>query len=444
VIDIKAGVKSGALGVSIGVLLLLLHGSAMAQPDLVDALQELGKRVFFDKISTPPRMACVTCHVPKAGWTGGTSGVNLHQVAITGANPHEVGNLKPPSNAYSTFVPPFDGDKGGVFWNGRAEGNADPQGDEEAVSEHVGEEVFTTPEQEAAFSRFIGPTTDQALNPFNPVEQNIERLGVCEHVRDAKYAELYEFAWGEAINCSDDEEVDLSFKRIALALGAWQDSDEVNSFSSKRDKALREDGDGQFPLDGFTDQENLGHDLFFNITSDLNPEGKRANCLFCHNSGGPVDSEQVYTNHGYRNIGAPRNPEIPDSGGPQGLFDHTKNPDHRGRWKIPTLRNVDKRPGKGFTKAYMHNGWFKSLESVVHFYNTAEAKPRCESDVITEKEALAQDCWPAPEEPNGTSRGGPLGNLGLEPDDEAAIVSYLKTLTDTETPKQPSSYKPVQ
>src|SRR5262245_29583696 len=108
VMDVQAWRNSGRLGASAGLLLLLLRGVAMAQPD-VGALQELGKRVFFDKIATPPRMACVTCHVPEAGWTGGTSGVNLHQVAITGANPHKVGNLKPPSNAYATFVPPFNG-----------------------------------------------------------------------------------------------------------------------------------------------------------------------------------------------------------------------------------------------------------------------------------------------------------------------------------------------
>ena len=41
-----------------------------------------------------------------------------------------------------------------------------------------------------------------------------------------------------------------------------------------------------------------------------------------------------------------------------------------GTFKAPTLRNVDKRPSAGFVKAYMHNGFFKSLPQVVHFYNT--------------------------------------------------------------------------
>ena len=33
------------------------------------------------------------------------------------------------------------------------------------------------------------------------------------------------------------------------------------------------------------------------------------------------------------------------------------------------MRNSDKRPYPTFVKAYMHNGVFKSLQEVVHFYN---------------------------------------------------------------------------
>jgi cytochrome c peroxidase len=46
-------------------------------------------------------------------------------------------------------------------------------------------------------------------------------------------------------------------------------------------------------------------------------------------------------------------------------------PEH-GKFKIPTLRNVDKRPNTSFVKAYGHNGYFKSLEDIVHFYNTRD------------------------------------------------------------------------
>ena len=36
--------------------------------------------------------------------------------------------------------------------------------------------------------------------------------------------------------------------------------------------------------------------------------------------------------------------------------------------KVPTLRNVDKRPTTDFVKAYGHNGYFKSLADIVRFY----------------------------------------------------------------------------
>ena len=45
-----------------------------------------------------------------------------------------------------------------------------------------------------------------------------------------------------------------------------------------------------------------------------------------------------------------------------------------GRFKVPTLRNVDKRPHPAFVKSYMHNGYFTSLEAVVSFYNTRDVK----------------------------------------------------------------------
>jgi hypothetical protein len=83
-----------------------------------------------------------------------------------------------------------------------------------------------------------------------------------------------------------------------------------------------------------------------------------------------------------------------------------------GKFKVPTLRNVDKRPGNGFIKAYMHNGVFKSLKEVVHFYNTR--------DIAS---------WPPPEVAENVNTSQ-LGNLGLTRYEEDAIVDFLQTLSD--------------
>ena len=76
----------------------------------------------------------------------------------------------------------------------------------------------------------------------------------------------------------------------------------------------------------------------------------------------------------------------------------------------------------------MHNGVFKSLKEVVHFYNTRDVLPTCQVD-YTEAEALAAGCWPAPEVAANVNVDE-LGDLGLTTDEEAAIVAFLKTLSD--------------
>jgi cytochrome c peroxidase len=40
-----------------------------------------------------------------------------------------------------------------------------------------------------------------------------------------------------------------------------------------------------------------------------------------------------------------------------------------GKFKVPTLRNVDLSSSEDFAKAYGHNGYFKSLDDVVFFYH---------------------------------------------------------------------------
>jgi cytochrome c peroxidase len=76
-------------------------------PDLTP-LEELGKRIFYDKISNPKgAQGCISCHDPGAGWTFPDSKINMHKVAAPGAFPRRIGSLKPlpmPMQAsYSNF-----------------------------------------------------------------------------------------------------------------------------------------------------------------------------------------------------------------------------------------------------------------------------------------------------------------------------------------------------
>jgi cytochrome c peroxidase len=145
----------------------------------------------------------------------------------------------------------------------------------------------------------------------------------------------------------------------------------------------------------------------------------------CHISVSIGKTPPLFTDFTFDNLGVPKNLENPvyvyepgfiDSG--LGGFLATRADyssmaaANMGKHKVPTLRNVDKRPSDGFIKAYMHNGVFKSLKEVVHFYNTRD-----------------DGSWRAPEV-SANINTTEVGNLGLTDAEENAIVAFLKTLSD--------------
>ena len=365
-------------------------------------IEQLGKAIFFDKISIPNNTSCADCHEPEYGFTGPDSGQNLVSGIYRGAVSKRTSNRKPPSAAYATFSPVFYYDEieglfvGGNFWDGRATG------------EKLG-----------------NPAADQALGPFlNPVEQNMpDAKSVLMHIANAKYVDLWEVVWGEKISFERLIDVEINYDRVGWAIAAYEASAEVNQFSSKYDYYL----EGKVSL---TEEEELGLELF---------NGK-AMCSACHPSEpGPYAANTLFTDFTFDNLGTPRNPDNPfykmdmvylDDGtaiNPEGmdwidpgLGGFLENmpewadmaAENMGKHKVPTLRNVAKKSGPGSVKAYMHNGVFKSLKEVVHFYNTRDVEP-----------------WPEPEVDENINTDE-LGDLGLTEAEEDAIMAFMETLSD--------------
>ena len=348
------------------------------------SIQQLGKNIFFDKISVPAnKTACADCHGSSVGFTGPDELINKHGSVYPGAN-GSFGNRKPPSAAYATFSPVFYYDAatlsfvGGNFWDGRATGE-----------------------------RLGSPSAEQALGPFlNPAEHAVpDALTVLKIIEKSKYISQWKKVWGEKLRYSTQEEINLNFDRVGLAIAAYEGSSEVNQFSSKFDYYLKS-------VVELTSEEASGLELF-------NNKGK---CALCHIS---IGKKPLFTDFTFDNLGSPINPENP-------VYDYNPNfidyglggflltrtdyssmaTENMGKHKVPTLRNVDKRPDNGFTKAYMHNGVFKSLKEVVHFYNTRD-----------------DGSWPAPEV-SANINTVQVGNLGLSDAEENAIVAFMKTLSD--------------
>ncbi len=132
---------------------------------------------------------------------------------------------------------------------------------------------------------------------------------------------------------------------------------------------------------------------------------------------------------------------------------------YRGLFKSPSTRDSDKRPSPGFVKAYMHNGVFKSLQEVVHFYNQRniaenasgqevafdlrKGPPAGYTPLFAPPEVLdnVQNVAGVPpsQATNQTASNGQVGNLQLTAQQEQDLVNFLTTLSDGYTKPNPVS-----
>jgi cytochrome c peroxidase len=369
-------------------MLPIISNAGALNPNPLDQQEELGKRLFFDKnLSTPAGQSCADCHGAKVGYSGPDSAVNAGGAVYEGAVHGRFGNRKPPAAAYAGDSPILSFDQGssqwigGMFWDGRATGLT------------LGD-----------------PLAEQAQGPFlNPLEQNnASAQEVIDKVLLSPYQDLFLRV------CTDSTKL---YECIGRSIAAYERSPEVSRYTSKYDYWLL----GKAKL---TDDEQRGMELF---------NGK-AKCSNCHMA-------PLFTDYSYDNLGVPKNLQNPfynePDWNPDGINwidaglggylkssgqDETTYSREWGKQKVPTLRNVDKRPYKRFVKAYGHNGYFKSLEEIVHFYNTRD---------------VPGAGWPAPEVAENVNTTE-LGNLGLSHGDEHAIVKFLKTLSDGYVPKHRS------
>ena len=378
-------------------------------------IEELGKKLFFDKnLSEPPGQACAACHDPAIGWSGPKEEFNKAGATYEGAVKGRFGNRRPPTAAYAGNSPVLHLDEegsfvGGMFWDGRATG------------EVLGD-----------------PLAEQAMAPFlNPLEQNNpDKRSVVLKVQKSSYANLFRKVWGDD-SLGEEIDVDKTYELIVRSIAAYERSTEVNPFSSKFDdfwrdaqkkglkvESIDESNWLQFKNMGLSEDELKGLMLF-------NTKGE---CSACHVLTSEGDQPPLFTDFTYDNLGVPKNPDNrfylmerkwnPEGKGwvDKGLGGYLEGTEkyakyaaeNYGKHKVPTLRNVDLRPNPGFVKAYMHNGFFKSLEDVVHFYNIRDTK---------------EANWPPPEVEENVNKEE-MGDLGLTPEEEKAIVLFMKTLSD--------------
>ncbi len=231
---------------------------------------------------------------------------------------------------------------------------------------------------------------EQAVFPLTDVHEMGQSLSVsAAKLRNTVfYPVLFKSAFG-----SDSIAPELIVRAIA------QFERTLISADSKYDRYLA----GKYKP---TQQELTGMALFMDAPM---PEKKLrgANCGHCH--GGPKTIKELFHNNGLDSIG--KDP---------GREKFTNQTDDRGRFRVPTLRNIV------LTSPYMHDGRFTTLEQVLDHYN----------EHIHQSPTLSIFLRDTSNQPGGKT-------LMLTKHEKTDIISFLHMLTDSVFINNPAFSNPI-
>jgi len=339
--------------------------------------EQLGEILFFDtNLSKNRTQACATCHNPVKAFTDNRDN-GINSMVSLGDNGKSLGNREAPSVAYAMFSPKFHYNKkkekyiGGQFWDGRAATLADQAG----------------------------------APPLNPSEMGMSsKKSVVNRLKEnSYYVNTFKAIYGKDVFKSNEK----AYSAMTKSIEKFEMTKEFAPFDSKYDRYLR----GEYDL---TALEDLGKSIFFSNNNN--------SCANCHMLKGEDRKGETFTNYEYHNIGVPVNYQLRAKNGvkgaDRGLLDNptVNSPELEGKFKVPTLRNI------AVTAPYMHNGIFKSLKTVVEFYDKYNNKVRNINPETHKK-------WGEPEVKDTIS----LKELSAKRQNDRkidALVAFLKILTD--------------
>ena len=217
---------------------------------------------------------------------------------------------------------------------------------------------------------------DQSLKPIeDPLEMNetlenvISKLGLMQEYRDQ-----FKRAFGTE---------EITSEKMSLAMEQFMLS--IVSYDSKYDRFLA-------GVETLTESEERGRMLFETEYNPFFPEFSGADCAHCH-GGANFENDQ------YLNNGLSTDSNMMDVGREKVTMD----PADRGKFKVPSLRNVE------VTAPYMHDGRYTTLKEVIDHYNEGiQESSTADQTILNTKET----------------------GLFLTDQDKTDLINFLKTLTD--------------
>ena len=305
----------------------------------------LGRDLFFDPLlSVDSTVSCATCHRPELGFAD--------DLALSSGVAGRRGTRNSPGLANVGYLHQT------LFWDGRADNL-------EAQALHP---IAATTEMGGDWPRLIGKLR-----------------------RHPAYGPRFRAAFGlRSVR-------DLNPDHVGKALAQFQRS--LISADSKYDRVERGEAT-------YTEQEALGHAIFFDLADEPDPTWRglpTGECAHCH-------APPHFTNQRFFNNGLDEATDLDDFSD-RGRGAHTGQRADNGKFRTPGLRNV------AVTAPYMHDGRFATLEAVVDHYNRGGH-------------------YAENRDPN-------VYPIGMDTTQARALVAFLETLTDSVFLNNPA-YRPAR
>lgn len=320
------------------------------QNPMSEAKFQLGRHLFYDeRLSGNGTQACASCHEQEKGFSDGlaTSIGSTGEILARNAQ----GLLNVAYHATQTWANPS----------------------------------LSTLEQQALIPLFGEAPIEHGINDENQDD-------VLQRIRDeAHYGDLFFDAFpedGDPIHFANIRDAIASFVRGLVSFDTPFDQFELGDSSA------------------LTEAANRGRQLFFSEALE---------CFHCHGGYNLSDStldrtmsfiERPFHNTGLFNIGGTG--DYPTDN--QGIFHITEDPADMGKFRAPSLRNVE------VTAPYMHDGSMLTLEEVIDFYA-----------------AGGRNIGSGPNAGDGRFnpfKSGFVNGFSITDNEKQDLIAFLKSLTD--------------
>lgn len=232
---------------------------------------------------------------------------------------------------------------------------------------------------------------EQILEPVpNPVEMHQSwEDAVAKLASDISYRNAFFAAFGE----SGIDKYKVS-KALAQFIRTMISGNSKYDVMYKYQNSIPLNAKDQQVFSSITPEEWAGYDLFLSLNG--------ADCFHCHN--GPLMQVEKFSNNGLDLVFTDLGRELV-----------TGNINDRGKFKVPTLRNI------ALSAPYMHDGRFATLEEVIEHYSSG-------IHVTPTIDPLIEFA----------SQGG----VQLDAEQKYLLKKFLETLTDYDFVNNPAFQKP--